>query len=248
MGESDISGPRPSLLNRYELLNALGGIFLLIFGSLVKNDLLIVLSGAILLGVAFLYFADGYMLIQSIPIKDYVLGVKATLTAFLLLYFSIMTEDFITGFIGAAVLLFGSSFLFSPEEEDVKEQSVAAKNLAGIVLIIIGFLIIIIGEPTINYCGYIIFFTGEGMIVEYAPPVVDRAKAKANQFLPGIIFGLSGLVMLLYSSAQLLLFTDYKAMFSIVLGFIFTLTGFYLIRMSMKKLLPADEMQEIDEL
>lgn len=248
MGESDISGPRSSLLNTYELLNAFGGVILVVIGSLVKNDLLIVLSGIILLGVTFLYFADSYMIIQSIPIRDYVLGIKATLTAFLLLYFSIITEDFITGFIGAAVLLFGSSFLFSSEEEDGIRQSVATKNLTGAVLVIIGFLIIIIGDLPINYCGYIIFFTGEGMIAEYMPPFTDSVEAKSNRFLPGIVFGLSGLVMFLFSSAQLLLLTDYKAMFSIVLGFIFALTGFYLIRMSIKKLLPADEMQETDEL
>ncbi|MHA1448996.1 MAG: hypothetical protein ACTSP4_06195 [Candidatus Hodarchaeales archaeon] len=246
MGENDISGSQSSLLNTYELLNALGGILLLVLGLLVKNDFLVVLSGIVLIGVTFLYFADSYKLIQSVPIGDYVLGVKATLTAFLLLYFSIMTEDFITGFIGAAVLLFGTSFLFSSEEEKTEEQSVAAKNMTGIILVIIGFLIIILGEPAINYSGYIIIFTGEGMINEYVPPVVDSAKAKSNQFLPGIIYGLSGLVMFLFSSAQLLLFTDFRAVFSIILGFIFTLTGIYLVRMSMKKLIPADEMQEID--
>ncbi|MHA1166407.1 MAG: hypothetical protein ACTSRU_01190 [Candidatus Hodarchaeales archaeon] len=246
MGENDISGSQSSLLNTYELLNALGGILLLVTGLLVKNDFLVVLSGIVLIGVTFLYFADSYKLIQSVPIGDYVLGVKATLTAFLLLYFSIMTEDFITGFIGAAVLLFGTSFLFSSEEEKTEEQSVAAKNMTGIILVIIGFLIIILGEPAINYSGYIIIFTGEGMINEYVPPVVDSAKAKSNQFLPGIIYGLSGLVMFLFSSAQLLLFTDFRAVFSIILGFIFTLTGIYLVRMSMKKLIPADEMQEID--
>ncbi|MFW9991462.1 MAG: hypothetical protein ACFFD4_05340 [Candidatus Odinarchaeota archaeon] len=245
MAETAFSQHKTSRLMIYEFLNSLGGLVLLFTGAFIKDDLLLVLSGLTLFIIALIYFADHYKLFQYLSLSCYCLGVKTVITAFLLLYFSIMTENFITGFCGVVLLLFGSSYLFSKDEnQSTGEQSVEAENISGVVLAAAGFIVILMAEMPIGYFGFLILFTGEGLITEYSPPT--GTITESSRFLPGYLYGLAGSIMVILGIANLLLFFDVKAVFVLVLGLLFAMTGFYLIRTSSgsKKLPPVENIKE----
>jgi uncharacterized membrane protein HdeD (DUF308 family) len=228
----------------YELINSLGGVVLFFTGLIIRNDFLLVFSGLTLFIVAVLFLTDRYKLLQQIlqhlPVSYYSLGIKSVVVAFLFLYFSILTEDFIKALSGTILLLFGSSFLFSKDEKESEEQSVEAKSISGIVLALVGFLVALLTEAPFNYIGFLILFTGEGLILEYSPPTGEITES--SRFLPGFMYGLAGIVILIFGLAQLILFIDPKTFFLIILGLIFALTGIYLIRSSSEsKLLPPIE-------